>query len=183
MPTYIALLRAVNVGRRQIKMADLRDCLSEAGYLDVQTHIQTGNVRVSTPMRSTAKLESALEQTIEEQFGFEVPTLVRTPAELEEVVAAGAQLTSPVPGEPRRFVNFMRTAPSAEVVEQLHAWESPGERVIVLGRELPYFSTVLFDKSKFDKSPLAKQLSPITTSRNWKVVNTLAGKWGQSSAT
>ena len=52
MPTYIALLRAVNVGGRIYKMADLREHLTESGLEDVETHIQTGNVRFRSSMRS-----------------------------------------------------------------------------------------------------------------------------------
>ena len=52
MPTFIAFLRAVNVGKRKYPMAELRDALTAAGFEEVETHIQTGNVLFRTSLRS-----------------------------------------------------------------------------------------------------------------------------------
>ena len=62
MPTFVAFLRAVNVGKRKYPMAELRAALDAAGYEEVETHIQTGNVLLTTPVRSRAKVEKALEE-------------------------------------------------------------------------------------------------------------------------
>ena len=48
MPTFIAFLRAVNVGKRKYPMAELREALTDAGFEEVETHIQTGNVLFRT---------------------------------------------------------------------------------------------------------------------------------------
>ena len=64
MPTYIALLRALNVGGRYYKMTDLRAHLDDSGLEDVETYIQTGNVRFRTLMRSPAKVESHVEAVL-----------------------------------------------------------------------------------------------------------------------
>ncbi len=85
MPTYIALLRAVNVGGRYYKMADLRDHLTTSGLAEVETHIQTGNVRFRTPMRSAAKVERHVEEVLGEHCGFDVPSVILTPAELRGI--------------------------------------------------------------------------------------------------
>ena len=55
MPSYVAFLRAVNVGGRFVKMAELRAALEDAGFTDVETHIQSGNVFVRSRRRSTAR--------------------------------------------------------------------------------------------------------------------------------
>ena len=55
MPTFIAFLRAVNVGKRKYPMAELRDALTAAGFEKVQTHIQTGNVVFRTNLRSSRR--------------------------------------------------------------------------------------------------------------------------------
>ena len=92
--TYIGFLRAVNVGQRWVKMERLRAHLSDNGFDDVVTHIQSGNVRVTTSMRSVAKVESALRGLISDEFGFDVPVIVRTPAALRQT-AADADARSP----------------------------------------------------------------------------------------
>lgn len=96
MPHHIAFLRAVNVGRRQVKMADLREWLTEDGFTDVETYIQTGNVRVGSSLRSPAKVEARLEAVLRERCGFEVPCIMFTPAELRQVYDAALAI------EPRR---------------------------------------------------------------------------------
>ena len=69
MATFIAFLRAVNVGKRQVKMAGLRSELEANGFTDVATFIASGNVRVSTTMRSAGKVEEELEQVMEAWSG------------------------------------------------------------------------------------------------------------------
>ena len=85
MPTFIAFLRAVNVGKRKYPMAELRDALTAAGFEEVETHIQTGNVVFRTSMRSRQKVIAALEKAMLEDRGFEVPVVLMTPQELSEV--------------------------------------------------------------------------------------------------
>ena len=76
MPTYIALLRAVNVGGRIYKMAELREHLTDSGLEDVETYIQTGNVRFRSSMRSAAKVEKHVEEVLGEHAAFEVPSVI-----------------------------------------------------------------------------------------------------------
>src|SRR6476620_3213515 len=97
MPSYIAFLRAVNVGKRKFPMTELRDLLTEAGYDDVATHIQTGNVLLATSERSRAKVTTALEKLFEKDRGFEVTTVVFTPQELAAIVADAAKVAKTPP--------------------------------------------------------------------------------------
>src|SRR4029077_8166446 len=82
MPTYIALLRALNVGGRYYKMADLRENLTDSGLEDVETYIQTGNVRFRSRMRSAAKVEKHVEEVLAEHCTFDVPAVIFAPSEL-----------------------------------------------------------------------------------------------------
>ena len=56
MPSYIAFLRAVNVGGLFVKMDSLREALGDAGFSDVQTHIQSGNVFVRSARRTPHRI-------------------------------------------------------------------------------------------------------------------------------
>src|SRR3712207_758590 len=88
MPTYVAFLRAINLGAtRKFPMARVRSCLEDAGFGDVATHIQTGNVRVTTPLRSRSRVEAELERVFAAAAGFDVPTIVMAPAELAALYA------------------------------------------------------------------------------------------------
>ena len=63
MATYIAFLRAINVGGRFVKMSDLRAGLSHKGFGEVESYIQSGNLRFSSSLRSVAKVELRLQLT------------------------------------------------------------------------------------------------------------------------
>src|SRR6478735_4658912 len=86
MPTYVAFLRAINLGaNRKFAKDDIRRAVESVGFTDVETHINTGNVRFTTPMRSRAKIEKALEEAFAADRGFDVPVIVFTTAELKAI--------------------------------------------------------------------------------------------------
>src|SRR5690349_14301248 len=89
MPTYVALLRGINVGgSKVVKMADLRGILAAGGCSDVETYIQSGNAVFGHASRSPARLATELEQRIAKATGFAVPVVLRTADELAAVIAA-----------------------------------------------------------------------------------------------
>jgi uncharacterized protein (DUF1697 family) len=85
---YVALLRAVNVGKRQVSMATLRDLFEGLGHTEVQTVLQSGNVVFVAPRAKATDLEDQLSTAIEAEFGFPVPVLVRTGKQLDAVIDA-----------------------------------------------------------------------------------------------
>jgi uncharacterized protein (DUF1697 family) len=173
MPHHIAFLRAVNVGKRQVKMAELRNWLEEAGFTDVETHIQTGNVRVGTTLRSAAKVEQQLEQLLLEKCGFEVPCIVFSPAELKQVYDDAEAAERPPYADRddcKRYVVFFKDKPV------IPAYESELERIHVVGRAAHVWITGGMADAQLFKV-LAKSLEP-GTNRNFNVLTTLAEKWG-----
>lgn len=88
MTTFVALLRAVNVGGTgKLPMADLKRLCQDAGFADVRTYIASGNV-VLAGARSEAQVKAALEAALRDYAGKPVAVLVRTAAELADVLAA-----------------------------------------------------------------------------------------------
>ena len=175
MATFVAFLRAVNVGGRMVKMAALRDELEANGFTDVATFIASGNVKVTTTMRSAAKVEVELEGLLGGWLGFDVPTMVRTPKQLAEAYAAGASLTSPLSGTVRHYVSFLKDAPSAAAAQQLEAWDKPLERAQVVGREVHLW--LGGDRPKLTNAQMEKVLGTVGTARDWKTVVKLKDAW------
>src|SRR3546814_11352847 len=96
MPSYVAFLRAINLGaKRKFPKDDPRSAVESAGFSDVETHINTGNVRLSTAMRSRERIEAKLEAAFLADRGFEVPTIVFSTTELAAVARDAEELTSP----------------------------------------------------------------------------------------
>ena len=84
---FIALLRGINVsGQKMIKMVDLRESLAELPFNNIQTYIQSGNIVFKADEKQTDKIESLIKNKIREKYGFDVPTLVRTPEELSRAL-------------------------------------------------------------------------------------------------
>ncbi len=178
VPSYIAFLRAVNVGGRQLKMAEARAVLQENGFADVQSHIQTGNLLVSSPLRSVAKVEQAVGAALAAHTGFEVVAIVRRPAELTDLVEAVDGIPEQVEGETTRYVSFCAAPPTRARVEELHAWEPAGEQATVIGKDVLMEFAVPFHEAKLTGARIEKILGIPGTARNLKVVRTLAEKWG-----
>ena len=68
MPTYVALLRGVNVGGRKLPMAELRTALTDAGATDVSTYIQSGNVVLDHKTKSDTAVQKLVQDTIASSF-------------------------------------------------------------------------------------------------------------------
>jgi uncharacterized protein (DUF1697 family) len=176
MPTYVAFLRAINLGKnRKFPMAELRACLEAAGFGDVETHIQTGNVRLRTGSRSTAVVERRLEELFAADRGFDVPTFVLTPAELRRVYD-DAQLLE-VDAAARRYVTLLKAEPPAETAAVVDGWSSPGEGARVVGRAVHWWLEHPTVQARFSNAHVERQLGPATT-RDLKVITTLAQRWG-----
>lgn len=81
MTRWAAFLRGINVGKRQMKMADLSACLVAAGFSEVKTVLASGNVRFVGEGEQRA-IRERLEQAIAARFGFEVGVVLRSQADL-----------------------------------------------------------------------------------------------------
>jgi uncharacterized protein (DUF1697 family) len=88
MTTYVALLRAVNVGGTgKLPMSELRAMCESLGFSKVRTYIASGNVVFQSDLAETA-IKSKLERSLETYAGTKVGVLVRTGQELAAVLAA-----------------------------------------------------------------------------------------------
>ena len=87
MAVWGAFLRGINLGKRQMKMAELKTCLEAAGFADVKTVLASGNVRLSAE-GSESQIKSRLEKTIAGQFGFDVGVVLRSEEELAAMLNA-----------------------------------------------------------------------------------------------
>ncbi|HTE16637.1 MAG TPA: DUF1697 domain-containing protein [Burkholderiales bacterium] len=112
--TYIALLRAVNVGGTgKLPMAKLKAMCSELGFVNVRTYIASGNI-VFESKASAAKVKGMLEAKLKTYAGKAVGVLIRTQPEMAAVLA-----NNPFPGAaPNRTVAiFLDASPPADMLE------------------------------------------------------------------
>ena len=175
VPTYVAFLRAVNLGaHRKFGKDHVAAATTAAGFTGVATHLNTGNVRVTTPMRSRARIEAALETAYAADRGFEVPTVVLTPAELRAVAADADELGHGHEGT--RYVCFLKDDPDPVAVAALEARSGDGERVVVRGRAAHLLVGELAHTARLSNAVVERHVG-VATSRNVRVVATLVEKW------
>lgn len=169
MPLQLALLRGINLAsKRRVGMADLREVLEEAGYENVRTHLQSGNVVLSSPL-SPRKLEAQLEGQLAAAFGFEIAVIVRTRAELAKVVARDPLRR--VASNPSRYlVVFLSKPLPRKVARELESVDVAPERVVAHGRELYAWHADGIQRSRLSKLLDDRNLGVVSTARNWNTV-------------
>jgi uncharacterized protein (DUF1697 family) len=177
MPTQVAFLRAVNVGGRTVRMERLRSVLTDLGYRDVATYIQTGNVLVSTPEADPTVLAAALRERLSAEFGFDIPVIVRAASDLPTLVAAIDARPTPLAGEVRTYVTFLDREPDADRRAAFEAWDAPGEVAAVIGSHVVWWLGVSFHEATLTNARIEKG-GYVATTRDLKVVRALAQRWG-----
>lgn len=170
MPTYVALLRGINVGgSKVIKMADLRDIIAAGGGTNVETYIQSGNVVFGHAGKSASKLAGELEQRILKVTGFTVPVVLRTADELASVIAA-----NPYPKDVDNVHVFFLAAPIATgALGAIDATAFVPERFAAVEREVYVCMPNGMGKSKLAVAMMRAKAMAAATARNWRTVLTL----------
>jgi uncharacterized protein (DUF1697 family) len=169
---HVVLLRGINLGsRNRISMPELREALEDAGFKDVRTHLQSGNVILT----STAKPESVAtkcKKVISERFGLDIPVVVRSRAQLAAVVKRNP--LEKVATDPKRYqVSFLSAKLSAKAVRELEAAAAESERVVAIGREVYAWHPKTIARSKLWTKLAGKGLGVTATARNWATVEAL----------
>jgi uncharacterized protein (DUF1697 family) len=167
--TYVALLRGVNIGKRQLPSAALRAACENAGCTEVQTYVQSGNVVLRDAARSAAAVQKKLARQISAAAGFDVLVVVRTAKEIAAVVAgnpygkaAGKEL----------HVAFLDGKPTKAKLAPLDAAATNGDEYTVAGREIYLHLPNGMGRSKLGAA--MSKLSLAATVRNSNTVTTLA---------
>jgi uncharacterized protein (DUF1697 family) len=174
MAVIISMLRGVNVGgHNKIKMDVLRGLYESLGLRDVQTYVQSGNVVFRAKERNLATLGNKIENAIERSFGFRPVVVLRTPAELRDVIARNpfAKRSGIEPG--KLLVTFLASHPAAETLEQVLKIKADPEEIHVDGREVYIYFPNGMGRPKLSWVTVEKKLKTSGTGRNWNSVTKL----------
>ena len=172
MPRYVALLRAVNLGaKRKVPMADLRALLGELGLENVRTYVQSGNAIFDSGEQPDA-LKTTLEDRLQATFGFEIPVVLRTRAEIAAVVAADP--LGDVADEPKRYhVLFLDGVLDRTRLADFDPAAVAPEVVHLGDREIYVWSPEGVRSSKAFTAVGDRRIGVAATARNWRTVTTL----------
>jgi uncharacterized protein (DUF1697 family) len=169
--TWVAFLRGVNLGKRQMKMAELRASCEGAGFTAVKTVLASGNVRFDAKPGDEAKVRGRLEAALQKDFAFPVKAVMRSAADIEAMIAS-EPFTS-VKGEDHVMSYVMlaaepiRPVPDVSVLPaHIEAPRIDAREIYLVARKLPNgrYSEGL---ETLDKE-LPKDL--LVTTRNWNTM-------------
>lgn len=175
MTTYIALLRGINVGgHNKVPMAALRELLTELGFAEPRTLLQSGNAVFRAPAQGTAALEARLEAAAAERLGVTCDFVVRTADQWRQMIA-----TNPMPNQAERdpghfVVTCLKTAPPAEAVGALRAAITGPETIQAAGPDLFVHYPADIGNSKLTNTVIERRLGIRGAARNWNTVLKLA---------
>ena len=169
MARLVVLLRGINIGsRNRISMPELREALEGAGYDDVRTYVQSGNV-VLTSIASARETARDCERLIADRFGLEIAVVARTRSELAKVVDRNP--LERVAKDPKRYqVSFLETKPAPKLVRELEEVATAREEVVSIGREIYAWHPDGVARSKLWAKLAGKNLGVTATARNWTTV-------------
>ena len=172
MSTQIVLLRGINLGpRNRIPMARLREALEDAGFADVRTHLQSGNVLLESKTKPEQTARKC-ERVIDDEFGLAIGAVVRTPAELERVVKRNP--LGKVAKDPKRYqVSFLAGSLPAGAKRKLKEAQQEPEQFVISGREIYAWHPAGVARSKLWAALAGRGLGVTATARNWTTVTKL----------
>ena len=113
MTQYLALLRGINLGKRRIKMADLRAAFESWGHSNVRTLLASGNVVFESTEKDPDKVRKTIEAGFRSDFGWEVPTCVRRRKEIADLVAS--KPFAEIPVDHNQYVTFLADPPGKQL--------------------------------------------------------------------
>jgi uncharacterized protein (DUF1697 family) len=172
MKTYIAFLRGINVGgHRKILMADLKKLLITIGFENVTTYIQSGNVVFSAnEISSFQECEMKIEKQILEHFGFDVPVIIRSKEEIQNLLFSNPFLQDSTNNPERFFVTFLSDFPSVEQISLIEKFDFSPDKFKIGGKDIFLYCPGNYSDTKLSNKFFESKLEKKATSRNWKTV-------------
>ncbi len=174
---HVAFLRAINVGGRYVRNADLERAFAALPVKNVATFIASGNVIFDAPERSAARLERLAERALEETLGFDVDTFVRSLTELRQIAPAGPFTDADLAAGATLYVGFLHRALDRTAAEQVRGFSSASHEFRQVGRELFWLRRPAAD-ARLSGPPLEKVLGARATFRNIRTVLRIVDKFG-----
>jgi uncharacterized protein (DUF1697 family) len=174
MARFVAFLRAVNLEPRWVPMAKARTALEDLGYADVTSYANSGNL-IFTATGKSVDHEQAIRDRLENDFGFELTTFVRTARQVTAL--ANADPFGEVAANHTHFALLTLARLTAKERKAVEAMSNDRDEVVVLGRDVHWLirarspETTLGPKKWLDALP-----GNPTTARNMKLIRRLVAK-------
>jgi uncharacterized protein (DUF1697 family) len=171
--TFVALLRAVNVGGRTVGMADLRRGFEGLGLSRVRTYVQSGNVVFDAEGADPREHAAAIERLIARDHGLEAKVLVLTAREMTAIAAANPFAGAGTDAK-SLHATFLFAPADVAAFAALTLPARGGERAALIGQVVYLHLPHGYGRSKLSNAYFERALKTSATTRNWRTVLTLA---------
>jgi len=170
---YVAFLRAVNLGRvNRVPMGDLRVALADAGFTDVATHLQSGNVILGSTKRSPTAVATAVERLVSAEFGVDIDVVARTAGELAKIAAKNPLVSRPKDSA-GLHVAFLKARPGAAARRAFSGRTFGDDEFVIRDTEVYLRYPHGVAASTMNPALIESGLGTPATVRTWKVVTRL----------
>jgi len=170
MQAIIAMLRGVNVGpHKRISMNALRALYGSLKLRNAQTYVQSGNVVFASNERKLSALCKRIDDAFEKTFGFRTAVILRTAAEMREVIAKNPFAERKDIQPNKLLVTFLAEEISPEAQNQLEAIKVGPEEIKAYSRELYVYYPNGVGRSKLP-AVMDRAMKKAGTARNWNSV-------------
>lgn len=176
MPTFVTVLRAINLGaHNRIAMADLRAMCEELGLANARTLLVSGNVVFESGIASSEALERLLEEASPAHLGVTTDYFVRSATQWQAIIADNPFPNEAISDPGHLLMMCLRDAPSAAAVDALQAAIKGREKVRARGKHAYFVYPDGVGTSKLSITMIEQALGTRGTARNWNTVLKLGG--------
>ena len=172
MPTYIAMLRGVNVGGNMLKMERLREVCTGLGFANARTYVQSGNVVFETD-DSASQCAASLEKKLARETRLPVTVIIRSAAEIRKVIAGNPFVSQRGIDHARLHVTFLAAAVTKDGLKRLSEVQCGADQYRHAGRDVYLHCPNGYAGTKLSNNALERVLAVRATTRNWNTVNKL----------
>lgn len=170
MQNYAIFLRGVTpTGKNRVPMVELRSALSNAGLLDIQTYIQSGNV-VAKSRIDQSSIQSLVHQIIAREIGADIAVIARTHDQLKHVMEDNP---FPLSAASRTYFSLLAAPPASHLTDDLCQIDFSPDGVKVIGNTIYTLYATKHSDSKFNNNFFERKLKVTATTRNFNTMSRL----------
>lgn len=171
MTTFVAFLRGINVsGKNLIKMDELKRAVEKAGFMQVSTYLQSGNLVFWSQETDPELLRNRLTETIKSHFGFNIQLLVMDAQKLKRITGQHPFGAIPETAYARCFVTMPVGAAERALTVTLEAHLQEGEKIWFDGETIYIYCPQGYGRTKLNNNLIEKKIRMMATTRNWKTM-------------
>lgn len=175
MNTFVAFQLGINLGKRQVKMADLKKLLEDSGFDNVRTLLASGNVVLDVKESNVQTITNKLDELMSEKFGFAIKNIVRTMDEIKNLINANPFRSIKITAQTRLYVTFL-LEPNKTSLKIPYETPEKDFRILQVTDTEVISVKALSEKSGTIEAMqiLAKVFGKNITTRNWNTIQKIA---------